>query len=59
MSARRNVNARTSALARMPNPLPMSATATVDANPVPARMESVTVPARRSVAISVPVVEVN
>ena len=50
--ARRSVSARRNALAR-------SATATVDVSPVLARMESVTVLARRSAVINVPVAEVN
>ena len=58
-SARRSVSARRrNALARR-NAVARSATATVDVSPVLARMESVTVLARRSAVINVPVAEVN
>ena len=59
MSARRNANARRSVSARRRNAVARSATATVDVSPVLARMESVTVLARRSAVINVPVAEVN
>ena len=59
VSARRNALARRSVSARRRNALARSATATVDVSPVLARMESVTVLARRSAVINVPVAEVN